>query len=200
MKKITLLGMAFLISFGLLGVGYANWSSALTISGNMTSVVPTTLHLNPSSATDLTGTSHNLTSTELGYLTSNDSNKYTVGNNWPRSAPDNSIYVEFRFSPNLNSLSTVDSVSLTFVWFGQSKIDTAKLRISSDNGTTWTEYTIGTIPSSDSTITLDLKNSYGVNTYSKVNNLMIRFEAGASSSGSNTRTVHNQVQVDVTYR
>jgi prepilin-type N-terminal cleavage/methylation domain-containing protein len=166
---------------------------------SITVAAPVTLHLNPvTTTTDKTGASYTLTAANLTSLATNDANRYTTKNAWSSSYNDSTYYLNFVFSPNVPAGKTIDSANLSFIWQMPSGIAGAKLRISGDNGATWTDVAL-TLPAlnTDSTVTLDLDTNYAINTLAKVNALLIRFEAYKSSG--TPKTLHNLVQLDVIY-
>jgi prepilin-type N-terminal cleavage/methylation domain-containing protein len=165
-------------------------------------VATTTIELNPSAAIDTTsGSSNTLSSTERGYLVTSNNQRYQTDSSWDSNSFNPAEYLQFSFAAGIPSGSTIDSVALYFEWQRQSDIDGAQLLISGNNGSSWTTYTITPLPGSgnDSTISVDLITNGSINTYSEVNNLIIRFQASRDNSGSNRYTSHDWVEVNVTY-
>lgn len=159
-----------------------------------------TVHLNPANGIDTSlypvGASHNLDSTELGYLTSNNGTRYISKGYWSNENYTDNELIEFGFT-SIPVGATDVSATLYFDWQRDSgDIDGARIRIW--DGTSWTDHELPTpLPNEnqDRTETIPLTE---IDSTLKVNNIKVRFQAHDGFQGL-MYTSHDWVQVDVTY-
>jgi uncharacterized repeat protein (TIGR02543 family) len=101
--------------------------------------------------------------------------------------------------PDIPSDATVNTAELKYEWQRSSDVTSATLYISSDDGSSWTSYTISPLPSAsvDSTITLDLVTLFSIDSAAELNGLEVRLQVNGASG--NPVTKHDWIQINVNY-
>jgi len=181
MVKKRVLEISFLVSVMLVMIILAS-SFALA----------STTNFYPSSGKDTTNGSYSMSPSDLSKVNVSDDIRYITQGSWNKVYYDE--YVEWAFSPNINSRSAIEDVKLTFEWQREPYVDAiSRIQVFVDNELINTIYLNNPTTDKDQIDVLSLSE---INTVEEVNNLKIRFQTTDIYS---RKTKHDLVKLTVQY-
>ncbi|MEM5828964.1 MAG: hypothetical protein QW480_01860, partial [Candidatus Aenigmatarchaeota archaeon] len=153
----------------------------------------------PTSGIDTSNVSiYILTPTDLQNVRISDNIYYKSIQRWYRHEYNDSIYLEFHFSPDVPSNITIESVKLYFEWRQDdcNNILKARLKIWNKNRNAWEIYDLNTTNTNvDKMEIIDLTNI--LNTNDQINHSKIQFQAHDYGGGGHS--YHDLIKLELRY-